>query len=145
MFNAENIGRNGFPILCILGRPYKIPGEQPLEYKFLYVSSDIMDYFYIILRKRLILSSQLYIFLKTDSERILNLLLSSNTLFIFSIYSDLFMITTPFPLSGSQTTMDLSLEKSWRSFISFFANMGDYILDSLKIYVLYCAESASLH
>jgi hypothetical protein len=30
VFKAEKIGRNGLPILCILGKPYKIPGQHPL-------------------------------------------------------------------------------------------------------------------
>ena len=94
-------------ILCILGRPYNIPGAEadannPLK------TSEGMSMQFLISRKKLFnLSSIFLVYLSGVSEMVSNLVLSAISSVILLRYIALSNRTTPLPLSGLHTIISL--------------------------------------
>ena len=82
---AERIGLKGTSALCTLGRPYSIPGLEPVGQSILWSSSqssEIRLSFFRPLRKFLSFVSRLVAFNGSD-VRVLNLVESLRMIFIF--------------------------------------------------------------
>ena len=59
--------------------------------------------------------------------------MSAIILHIFDTYTSLSTITTPRPLSGLQTIIDLSVDSSFKAFTSALVKIEEKILHDLKL------------